>query len=44
VDALVAAGRTHFDAMIYPATGHGLGGKHVDLYGRLVRFFETWLR
>jgi dipeptidyl-peptidase-4 len=44
VEALVAAGRTNFDAMIYPATGHALGGKHVDFYGRLVRFFETWLR
>jgi dipeptidyl-peptidase-4 len=43
VDALLDAGKTSFDVMVYPGAGHGLGGRHVDFYTRLLRFFEAHL-
>jgi dipeptidyl-peptidase-4 len=44
VEALVRAGRTGFETMVYPESGHGLGGYHLDLFGRLLDFFSRHLR
>jgi dipeptidyl-peptidase-4 len=44
VEALVKAGKGGFETMLYPDAGHGMGGNHLDLFTRLVDFFERHLR
>jgi dipeptidyl-peptidase-4 len=44
VDALLRAKKRTFDVMVYPDAGHGIGGRSVDVFGRLLRWFETHLR
>jgi dipeptidyl-peptidase-4 len=44
VEALVRAGRTGFETMVYPESGHGLAGYHLDLFHRLLDFFSRHLR
>ncbi len=43
VEAFEAAGRTTFEVKLYPGCGHGLGGRHRDLYERLIRTFDEHL-
>ena len=45
VEALLSAKKEpFFDWKLYPRRGHGIGGAHMDVYGRMTRWFERALR
>jgi dipeptidyl-peptidase-4 len=43
VEALIKAKKANYDVMLYPKRAHGIGGARLDVYRRLVRFFEEHL-
>ena len=43
-EALLEAKKTNFDVMLYPRRGHGIGGASVDVFTRLVGYFEKHLK
>ena len=45
VEALLQAKKEpFFDWKLYPRRGHGIGGAHMDVYGRMMRWFDRHLR
>jgi dipeptidyl-peptidase-4 len=43
VDALLDAKKTTFETMLYPRRGHGIEGRGLDVFSRIVAYFDRWL-
>ncbi len=44
VEAFIKAKKTNYDMHLYPRRGHGIGGASVDVFTRMVAYFEKHLR
>ena len=42
-EAFLQAHKTTYDVMLYPKRGHGIGGASLDVFRRLLEWFDRWI-